>query len=88
MNNQQISSEDSTRICNHMNNEHNDALIAYAKYYGEIEQPCNVKMLEINSRSMSLNVDGERINIHFDHVLENSADAHQTLVKMIKLVSK
>ena len=87
MKNQEINPEVSLRICNHMNNDHKDSLITYAKFYGNIEQPINVQMLEINSKSMSLNVDGNIIEIHFDHFLKDSSDAHQTLVKMIKSVS-
>ncbi len=37
MNSEPINKSSSTRICNHMNKDHQDAVNAYAKYYGKIE---------------------------------------------------
>ena len=39
-------------------------------------------MIEITNKSMILNVDGKIVSIDFDHILEDSSDAHRTLVDM------
>ena len=56
----------------------------YAIFYGGISSVKNVEMLDLNSKRMKLNVDGNIIIIAFDHELEDSSDAHETLVSMIK----
>ena len=38
----------SSRICSHMNNDHQDSLIDYASFYGGIKEPKEVKLIEIN----------------------------------------
>ncbi len=88
MNETSLSAEDSNRICNHMNEGHKDALIAYAKFYAGIEDPINIKLLEINQNYMSLSVDEKNIRIRFDHSLKDSSDAHKTLVSMLKEIPK
>ena len=44
-------------------------------------------MLGINSSYMTIEVDGDKINIAFEHTLLDSKDAHRTLVKMLKDIS-
>ena len=74
----------SERICKHMNRDHLPAVIAYARHYGGISGATKAQMISINSVEMELEVDGKSIKIAFDHVLEDSEDAHKTLVSMIK----
>ncbi len=85
--NEPITKAVSNRICNHMNRDHNDSIIKYVIHYAEIKEPKVVKMLEINSNYMTIEVDGEGINIPFEHTLLDSKDAHITLVKMLKDIS-
>ena len=84
MNSEPINQESSTRICNHMNKDHEDAVNAYAKYYGKIETFRSAKMISLTAESIELKIDDLTINIQFDHVLQDCADAHNTLVRMIK----
>ena len=84
MNSEPITQESSMRICNHMNQDHQDAINAYAKYYGKIETFESAKMINLSSESIELKVDNLIIDIKFDHVLQDCSDAHKTLVKMIK----
>ena len=72
------------RICNHMNTDHPEALIKFAKLYGDIEKPVGVKMIDLTPMAMQLEVDGKIIEISFDHKLIDSADAHSSLVAMLK----
>ena len=86
MNSEPITQESSQRICNHMNKDHQDAVNAYAKYYGKIKTFRSAKMIRLSPESIQLEIDDQTINIKFDHVLQDCSDAHQTLVKMIKAI--
>ena len=84
MNSEPINKSSSTRICNHMNKDHQDAVNAYAKYYGKIETFKSAKMTSLSPESIELKIDDQNIVIPFDHVLQDCSDAHKTLVRMIK----
>ena len=84
MNSEPIKKSSSTRICNHMNKDHQDAVNAYAKYYGKIETFKSAKMTSLSPESIELKIDDQNIEIPFDHVLQDCSDAHKTLVRMIK----
>ena len=86
MNSEPITQESSTRICNHMNQDHQDAVNAYAKYYGKIKTFRSAKMITLSTESIQLKVDEQTVDIKFDHSLQDCSDAHQTLVKMIKAI--
>ena len=88
MNPEPLTKESITRICNHMNKDHSDAVMAYAKYYGGIENCNNAKIVNLSSELMELKVDEQMIKIHFDHNLKDCSDAHETLVSMIKSIPK
>jgi putative heme iron utilization protein len=79
-----LSPEVSARICAHMNDDHADAVVAYARHYGGVSTPNQARMLEVQSEAMLLEVDGTQISIKFDHLLSDSEDAHRTLVAMLK----
>ena len=74
----------SNRIWDHMNRDHKDSIVKYLIHYAEIKEPKVVRMLEINSSYMTIEVDRDRINIPFEHTLLDSKDAHRTLVQMLK----
>ena len=84
MNSEPITKSSSTRICNHMNKDHQNAVNAYAKYYGKVENFRSAKMISLSAESIELRIDDITINIQFDHVLQDCSDAHKTLVRMIK----
>jgi len=86
MNPEPITKESSTRICNHMNKDHEDAVNAYAKYYGKIENFESAKMINLSPVSIQLKVDDQTLEIKFDHILQDCSDAHKTLVRMIKAI--
>ena len=74
----------STRICKHMNDDHPDALLEFAKFFGGIIKPNKAKLIELTSLAMQLEVDGKPIEIAFDHKVMDSEDAHRTLVAMLR----
>ncbi|MBD2459145.1 DUF2470 domain-containing protein [Nostoc sp. FACHB-87] len=85
---EQFSPEISTRICNHMNEDHADAVLLYAKVFGNITEATSAQMLAIDSQGMDLttqvNEESIPVRIQFDHILADAEDAHQTLIAMIK----
>lgn len=74
----------SDRICRHMNKDHGEAVLAYARHYGGAQQATAARMLRVNPKAMELEVDGGNLSVPFDHVLTDSEDAHRTLVAMLK----
>ena len=86
MNSEPITPESSARICNHMNKDHKDAVSAYAKYYGKIKNFKSAKLTTLTKESIKIEVDGQTLEIKFDHTLQDCLDAHKTLVSMIKAI--
>lgn len=78
----------SDRICKHMNDDHADAVLLYAKVFGNSSDATAAKMLSIDPDGMNLatEVNGAetQLRITFDHTLQDSEDAHQTLIAMVK----
>ena len=78
----------SDRICNHMNEDHAEAIALYAKAFGNAPQTETATMESIDPQGMNLSatVAGETVpvRVEFDHHLKDAEDAHHTLVAMIK----
>jgi len=74
----------SDRICQHMNDDHGAAVVAYARHYGGLAEAQTARMLAITPQAMELEVDGRSVQIGFDHELSDSEDAHRTLVAMLR----
>ncbi|KAI9130586.1 DUF2470 domain-containing protein [Acaryochloris sp. CCMEE 5410] len=83
-----ITPEISDRICKHMNDDHADAVLLYAKAYGKVTEAEAAQMLKVDPEGMDLSVNAgdqdSTIRIVFDHVLQDSEDAHQTMIAMVK----
>ncbi|MEH1944934.1 MAG: DUF2470 domain-containing protein [Nostoc sp.] len=83
-----FSADISSRICKHMNDDHADAIVLYAKAFGGIADAIAAQMLAIDAQGMDLiaQVNGETVpvRIQFDRVLADAEDAHQTLIAMVK----
>jgi putative heme iron utilization protein len=84
----QFSEEISDRICNHMNEDHADAVLLYAQVFAEVQEATSAQMLSIDAQGMDLiaqvNGEAQPVRIKFDHVLAEAEDAHQTLIAMVK----
>ena len=88
MNSEPITKSSSARICDHMNKDHQDAVNAYAKYYGKIEAFKSAKMISLSPEAVQIKIDEETLEIKFDHILQDCSDAHKTLVRMIQAIPK
>lgn len=85
---EEFSPEISSRICKHMNEDHSDAVVLYAKAFAGVVDATAAQMLAIDSQGMDLtaqvNEETVPVRIPFDHVLADAEDAHHTLIAMIK----
>ncbi|MFM2080271.1 MAG: hypothetical protein RLZZ219_953 [Cyanobacteriota bacterium] len=78
----------SDRICKHMNDDHADAVVDYARHYGGVADPVAARMLAVTPELMRLEVDGSTVEVPFDHTLSDSEDAHRTLVAMLRAMPR
>jgi putative heme iron utilization protein len=78
----------SERICKHMNEDHAEAVLAYARHYGGVTGASSARMVAIEPDSMRLEVDGTPLAVPFDHSLSDSEDAHRTLVAMLRALPR
>lgn len=78
----------SDRICKHMNRDHAEAVLTYAQRYGNQQSATAATLTAIDSTGMDLQADVEGqtlpVRVSFDHELKDAADAHHTLVAMLK----
>jgi putative heme iron utilization protein len=78
----------SDRICKHMNEDHSDAIVLYAKAFGNTPEAETAQMISIDPHGMNLSaiVNGENlpVRIEFERTLQDAEDAHQTLIAMVK----
>lgn len=78
----------SDRICKHMNDDHADAILLYAKVYAKATEATAAQMHSIDPEGMNLiaQVNGIEtpLRVPFDRPLQDSEDAHHTLIDMVK----
>ncbi|MBD2038120.1 DUF2470 domain-containing protein [Phormidium sp. FACHB-592] len=78
----------SDRICRHMNEDHAEAVLMYAKVFGKTTTATAAEMVAIDAHGMDLlaQVDGTATptRILFDHTLQDAEDAHHTLIDLVK----
>jgi putative heme iron utilization protein len=83
-----ITPEVSQRICAHMNDDHAEAVLLYAKVYGNAEEAIAASMTAIDPEGMDLSImlNGETtsLRVPFERQLTDSEDAHQTLIGMVR----
>lgn len=83
-----LTPEVSDRICQHMNDDHAEAIVLYAKVFGQVSDTIDAGMKSIDSEGMNLWVqcptERRDLRISFDHHLQDSEDAHQTLIAMVR----
>jgi len=85
---EKITPQVSDRICKHMNRDHAEAVLTYAQRYGNQANAAAATLTAIDDTGMNLQADVEGktvpVRVTFDHELKDAADAHHTLVAMLK----
>jgi putative heme iron utilization protein len=83
-----ITPEVSQRICTHMNDDHAEAVLMYAKVYGQVENATAATLKSIDPQGMDLDVmlgdEATTIRVPFERSLTDSEDAHQVLIAMVR----
>ena len=83
-----LTPEVSDRICKHMNDDHAEAIVLYAKCFGNAPTTTAAQMKSIDPNGMDLSIQREGlaqiIRIPFETPLVDSEDAHQRLITMVK----
>jgi putative heme iron utilization protein len=78
----------SDRICQHMNEDHGEAVALYAKVFGNTPQAESATMVSIDPQGMNLDVlvasETIPVRVKFDRPLKDAEDAHHTLIDMVK----
>ncbi|MBO9998561.1 MAG: DUF2470 domain-containing protein [Cyanobacteria bacterium SID2] len=78
----------SDRICKHMNDDHADAVLLYAKAFGNQTEATAAELLAIDPLGMDISarVNGDVVSVRvaFDRPLKDAEDAHHTLIDMLK----
>jgi putative heme iron utilization protein len=70
-------------IVNHMNNEHRDAVQAYARLLLALQEP-DWRMTGIDPEGIDLRADGRIARIAFDQPVHDPEEVRNTLVKLVK----
>lgn len=71
-----------------MNQDHSDAVLLYAQTFGNTPNAESATLNSVDSEGMNLSatVAGNQVSLRilFDHSLQDSEDAHYTLIDMVK----
>ncbi|MEO0948923.1 MAG: DUF2470 domain-containing protein [Cyanobacteria bacterium J06641_5] len=78
----------SDRICKHMNDDHAEAVLLYARVYGDRPAAEAARLEAIDPQGMDLTATvggtAETVRVTFERELADSEDAHQTLIAMVR----
>ncbi len=81
-----LSTEAITAAVGHMNEDHSDAVLAYARVYGGQTQAVAAEMLTLTSHYMELVVDQHQgLRIYFDAPINSREESHLKLVELGRL---
>lgn len=84
-----FSSAVSDRICKHMNDDHAEAVLLYARHFGQVAAAESAVLESIDATGMNLRaiVAGETqsLRIPFAQSLADAKEAHVVLVEMVKV---
>jgi putative heme iron utilization protein len=86
-----LSSDAAAAMMSHMNDDHADAVIAYARYYGGATDIDAARITAMDSRGIIVTVSSgtasKTIPIAFDHELADADDGRNTLIAMYRQAS-
>ncbi len=84
-----LSTADVTRIMDHMNEDHGDALLLYAKGFGGVTEATSARMVDLDVEFMELEVTTptgvEMVPLQLIEDVHNATEARQVLVEMARI---
>jgi putative heme iron utilization protein len=72
-------------IISHMNEDHADACLLYAKHFAAKQQATSAELIDISMSQISLRIEGEELTVDFPRVAQGVDDLRSVLVEMVKL---
>jgi putative heme iron utilization protein len=86
--NEPFTAEEVGGMVRHMNDDHADSVLAYARHFGGQSDATKATLTGITAAVMRLQVETPSgifaLEIPFDRSLESTHDAHRTLIRMSK----
>jgi len=84
-----LSTADIARIIDHMNDDHEDALLLYAEHFGGVEGATAARMVALETEYMELEVDTpegtQTVPLQLIEDVHDATEARQVLVKMVQM---
>lgn len=84
-----LSRADVTRIIDHMNDDHEDALLLYAEYFGGVEGATAARMVALETEYMELEVDTpegtQTVPLQLIEDVHDAVEARNVLVQMAQI---
>jgi len=75
-------------ICDHMNEDHADAVVGYARVFGNRADARSARLITFDATGMDIEVktaaESISLRIPFGHELQDADDARDTLIAMAK----
>ena len=75
-------------IVSHMNEDHSDACLLYARHFAKNRQAKSAEMIDVSFSQITLRVSGELITVDFPRVAKSMEDIRSVLVEMVNLAKK
>jgi putative heme iron utilization protein len=72
-------------IISHMNEDHADACLLYAKHFAAKQQVTSAELIDISMSQIILGIEGEELTVDFPRVAQGVDDLRSVLVEMVKL---
>ncbi|MDA9671366.1 DUF2470 domain-containing protein [bacterium] len=72
-------------IISHMNEDHADACLLYAKHFAAKQQATSAELIDISMSQIILGIEGEELTVDFPRVAQGVDDLRSVLVEMVKL---
>ena len=75
-------------IISHMNEDHSDACLLYARHFARNHQAKSAEMIDVSFTQTTLRVSGELITVDFPRVAKSMEDIRSVLVEMVNLAKR
>lgn len=72
-------------IISHMNEDHADACLLYARHFADKPQATSAEMIDVSMSQITLRIEGEDLTIDFPRVAQGEDDIRSVLVEMFRL---
>ena len=72
-------------IISHMNEDHADACLLYARHLADKKQAMSAEMIDVSMSQITLRIEEEELTIDFPRVPQGVDDIRSVLVEMVRL---